>query len=152
MSSTTCFDSEQGVFRHRRTLANSADKVFAAFADPIRLAQWWGPDGFTNTFEIFEFKNDGQWKFIMHGADGADYPNDSVFQNIVPNERIVIRHCCAPYFTLTVSLQPQATATEIIWEQAFDNPAVAAQLRVICEPGNEQNLDRLQQLLAGSAS
>ena len=29
--------------------------VFAAFSEANRLAAWWGPDGFTNTFEQFEF-------------------------------------------------------------------------------------------------
>jgi uncharacterized protein YndB with AHSA1/START domain len=33
--------------------------VFAAFTDPKHLAQWWGPDGFTTTTSVFEFKPGG---------------------------------------------------------------------------------------------
>ena len=57
-----------------------------AFSDPVRLARWWGPAGFTNTFTICEFKPGGQWSFTMHGPDGTNYPNaisGRVDQNIV---------------------------------------------------------------------
>jgi uncharacterized protein YndB with AHSA1/START domain len=32
------------------------ERVFAAFADAARLARWWGPKGFTNTFDEFELR------------------------------------------------------------------------------------------------
>lgn len=34
-----------------RVMAASPQAVFAAFARPDLLAQWWGPNGFTSTFE-----------------------------------------------------------------------------------------------------
>ena len=34
--------------------------VFAAFEEE-RLARWWGPDGFTNTFHEFSFTPGGRW-------------------------------------------------------------------------------------------
>ena len=49
----------------------------------------------------------------------------------------------APTFVLTVSLESTATGTRVIWEQVFDDPAVAQAVRAIVEPSNEQNLDRL---------
>lgn len=150
MSATHVFDAAAGSFQHERLLACAASDIFAAFADPERLALWWGPAGFSNTFEIFEFKPGGKWKFVMHGPDGSNYPNESEFASIEPNQRVVIKHCCEPFFTLTVTLQPSADGTYIIWRQVFDNPAVAERVRHICENGNEQNLDRLQQLLKES--
>ena len=50
-------------------------KVFKAFADPTHLARWWGPKGFRNTFEEFDFRPGGTWRFTMHGPDGVDYQN-----------------------------------------------------------------------------
>lgn len=50
-----------------RVLPASPRRVFSAFEQPERLAQWWGPSGFTNTFERFEFKPGGRWVFVMHG-------------------------------------------------------------------------------------
>jgi uncharacterized protein YndB with AHSA1/START domain len=62
--------------------------VFAAFEQPDRLARWWGPKDFTNTFERFEFTPGGRWVFAMHGPNGASYPNESVFREIEPDSRI----------------------------------------------------------------
>lgn len=59
----------------------------------------------------------------------------------------MIKHVCAPHFTLTVLLQPRGAATELSWSQAFDDAAVAESVRHIVEPSNEQNLDRLEALL-----
>ncbi|MGB7597641.1 MAG: SRPBCC family protein [Gallionella sp.] len=133
----------------QRTVPFTPDEVYAAFADPSRLAKWWGPKDFTNTFETFEFRAGGSWKFIMHGPDGSNYPNDSVFRELEPGEKIVIQHVSAPHFTLTVSLLPGKEGTQVLWVQEFEDARVAAAIRHIAEPGNEQNLDRLHTHLRG---
>jgi hypothetical protein len=61
-------------FRTERVLPYPPQQVFEAFARPELLARWWGPSGFTNTFEVFEFKPGGRWKFVMHGPDGSRHP------------------------------------------------------------------------------
>ena len=38
-----------------RTFNAPRDLVWQAFADGERLGQWWGPKGFSNSFEVFEF-------------------------------------------------------------------------------------------------
>lgn len=60
-------------FTTRRLLAASTAAVFAAIQDPQRLARWWGPDGFTNQIDIFEFRPGGRWVFTMVGPDGTAY-------------------------------------------------------------------------------
>ncbi len=131
-----------------RTLPFPPEAVYRAFATPELLARWWGPDGFTNTFEAFDFRVGGRWRFVMHGPNGANYPNDNVFTALQPDRLVTIRHDCAPYFTLVVSLEPTATAgTRLRWEQVFDDAGTASAVRAIVEPANEQNLDRLTQVL-----
>jgi uncharacterized protein YndB with AHSA1/START domain len=44
--------------------------VFEAWTDPTRLAQWWGPYGFTTTTRAFDLRPGGVWRFVMHGPDG----------------------------------------------------------------------------------
>jgi hypothetical protein len=39
--------------------------------------------------------------------------------------------------------------TELSWLQEFESSEVLEQLRPICEPANEQNLDRLEVILRG---
>jgi uncharacterized protein YndB with AHSA1/START domain len=131
-----------------RILPASPRRIFAAFEQPDQLARWWGPSGFTNTFEQFEFKPGGRWVFVMHGPNGASYSNESVFREIWPDTKIVIEHVVKPWFRLTVTLTARGDQTHLAWVQEFESPEVAAKMRPLCDTANEQNLDRLQALLA----
>jgi uncharacterized protein YndB with AHSA1/START domain len=131
-----------------RLFSATPREVFAAFEQPDRLARWWGPSGFTNTFERFEFRPGGRWVFVMHGLNGASYPNESVFREIELDARIVIEHVVKPWYRLTVTLADHGGETHLAWVQEFESPEAAAKMRRITEPANEQNLDRLQSLLA----
>ena len=130
-------------FATTRQIPAPPEQVFAALGAPGRLARWWGPAGFRNSFSVCEFKPGGRWSFVMHGPDGRDYPNESVFEVIDAPRRVVIRHVSEPEFRLTISLSPTAGGTLVSWEQAFDSAELAERIRHICVPANEQNLDRL---------
>ncbi len=131
-------------FRTSREIAAPPASVFAAFEDAARLAAWWGPAGFTNTFHTCEFKRGGKWSYVMHGPGGKNYPNESVFHDIEPFERIVIQHVSQPRYLLTITLEPtESGGTLVRWEQAFEDPRVASGIEHIVVPANEQNLDRL---------
>lgn len=140
-------NNQSSTLQTQRIIPYSPEAIYAAFADPARLAKWWGPNRFTNTFQTFEFKIGGDWHFTMHGPDGHDYPNKSVFRDLVAGEMVVIEHTSAPWFTLSVSLAQVDQGTQIQWVQTFEDPKVADAVRHIAEPGNEQNLDRLHLLL-----
>ncbi len=135
-----------------RVLSAKPRKVFAAFEQPDQLAQWWGPKDFTNTFEQFEFKPGGRWVFVMHGPNGANYPNESVFREIQPDTKIVIEHVVKPWYKLTVALTSRGDQTHLAWVQEFESPEVAAKMRSLSGTANEQVLDRLQALLASESS
>ena len=126
-----------------REIPASPAEIFAAISDPARLARWWGPAGFTNTFDLCEFQPGGRWLFTMHGPDGHDYQNECTFSEIDPPRRVVIQHTCEPIFTLTIALEPSPAGTLLTWNQDFDNPDFAQRLEHILRPANEQNLDRL---------
>jgi uncharacterized protein YndB with AHSA1/START domain len=128
------------------------EQVFKAFARAEVLAQWWGPSGFTNTFEVFEFWPGGRWKFVMHGPDGSNHANESVFLEVAPPAKIVIQHLSPPHFILTVTLDAHDGGTKISWVGEFEDPAVADRIRHIVEPANEQNLDRLESVLSARST
>lgn len=130
----------------RQMLAPPA-AVFAAIREGDPLATWWGPAGFSNRFEAFEFRPAGRWAFTMVGPDGHEYPNESAFSEIEVDRRVLIDHVCAPFFRLTITLEPTAEGTLVRWDQAFADAAVAQSIRHIVEPSNEQNLDRLAAVL-----
>lgn len=131
------------VFRTSRAFPAPPASVFDAIQDPARLARWWGPEGFTNTFHTFEFREGGSWIFTMHGPDGTDYPNQSEFLEIVPHALVRIRHLNQPHFELSMSLEPHAAGTLLSWVGVFENSEFAEKMRQFLETANEQNLDRL---------
>jgi uncharacterized protein YndB with AHSA1/START domain len=131
------------IFNIFREIPVKVEEVFAAISDPKRLARWWGPTGFTNTINVFEFKNGGSWSYIMHGPDGKNYKNESVFSEIEVPKKIVIEHKSLPKYRLTILLTPSAKGTLVSWSQEFENPKVAKGIEHIVVPANEQNLDRL---------
>jgi uncharacterized protein YndB with AHSA1/START domain len=135
-----------------RLLKAAPHEVYAAIGDPTCLAKWWGPDGFTNTFDHFEFVPGGRWVFTMHGPNGADYANECIFTELVPNERVVIEHIPAPHFVLTMTLTAEGNHTRITWVQTFDTPEVLAAVMQVVGPANEQNLNRLEAELVQRAT
>jgi len=134
-------------FSTSREFAASPTAIFSAIKDAKCLAKWWGPTGFSNHFDTFEFQTGGKWVFTMIGPDGVNYPNEAVFSNIEIDREVVIQHTCEPHFQLTITLEPYANGTLLSWVQIFDDPLVAQAVRHIVEPANEQNLDRLGAVL-----
>ena len=132
-----------GTFRTSREIPATVDQVFAAFSHPERLSRWWGPAGFTNTFSVCEFKTGGRWSYIMHGPDGRNYPNESVFAEIESPRKIVVQHVSESKYRLTIILASSAAGTVVSWSQAFESAKIASRLERVVVPANEQNLDRL---------
>ena len=132
--------------------------VFAAFADPQHLAQWWGPDGFTLTTHSFEFRIGGVWRFVMHGPDGRDYQNQVTYDEIVPPEHIAYHHGGGDdvepvRFTTGVTFEDLGNRqTRIVWHGTF--PSAEERARVIREYGADkglaQTLARLAEHLAAN--
>ncbi len=119
------------------------DLGFSAFTDPKHMAQWWGPDGFTTTTSIFEFRAGGVWRFVMHGPDGRDYQGRITFDEIVPPKRIVYRHAGGEdvepvQFQQTVILENIGGRTRVTWRSDF--PSAMERTRVIKEYGADKGL------------
>ncbi len=68
------------------------EMVWRAMTDPAQVVKWWGPRGFTTTIEEMNVKPGGIWKHVMRGPDGTEYPNKSIFTEVVEPERIVYSH------------------------------------------------------------
>jgi uncharacterized protein YndB with AHSA1/START domain len=134
-----------------RILAAPPAAVFAACSDPARLAHWWGPKGFTNTFHQFDFRPGGAWRFTMHGPDGSTHEIDHQFVEIVRPKRIVLRHIQPAHdFTLAMTFVARGGHTELTWRMRFADPAEGERVRAFVVPANEQNFDRLAALLSAT--
>jgi len=70
----------------------SRELIWEAMTNPQHVVNWWGSRGFSTTIEEMDFRVGGVWRHVMHGPDGTNYPNSSIFKEIVEPERIVFAH------------------------------------------------------------
>ena len=130
-----------------RRLAFGRERVFDAFADPEHLRHWWGPHGFTNSFDTFDFRPGGQWRFTMTNEAGKNFDNAKDFIEIVRPDLIVFRHLQPMHdFTMTMSFAEADQDTLLTWKMVFD-PGQDEALKPLIHNANEQNFDRLEAYL-----
>lgn len=72
-----------------RELDAPRELVFKAFTDPELYAQWLGPRGYTTTFEKFEPRSGGSWRFIQKDAEGNEFVFHGVNHEVLSPERII---------------------------------------------------------------
>ena len=144
-------DLSSRVIQNERVIAHTPSESYAAFADPERLARWWGPEGFSNRFDECDFRPGGVWRFVMIGPDGKEYFNESCFRELIPAQRVVIDHLNEPLFVLTVTLSRVESGTHLIWHMLFESDTVRDAVSGIVPLANEQNLDRLETELGSTA-
>ena len=127
-----------------RVFSAPRSKVFAAWSNPAHLASWWGPKGFTNSFQEFDFVPGGFWRFVMHGPDGTDYPNESQFVVIEPDQKIILHHVSQPRFHITATFSDVGENTLLDFRMTFDSAETRTNVEKIVVPANEENFDRLE--------
>ncbi len=68
------------------------ERVFNAWIDPAKLAQWWGPHGFTNTRCEIEPRPGGRvYIEMIRDADGKMFPLDGEVEAVEVPSRLVFR-------------------------------------------------------------
>lgn len=134
-----------------RVFALPNEVVYAAFSNPVRLAQWWGPKGFTNTVREFDLRAGGAWHITMHGPGGADYHNESRFLRVEPPGLIVFEHL-GPihWYRMTMTFAAELGGTRLTWRMVFASAEECAKVRKFIVEGNEQNFDRLAEHLSAT--
>jgi uncharacterized protein YndB with AHSA1/START domain len=132
---------------HTRIIDAPRETVFNAWTTPELLAQWWGPNGFTNTFQEFDPRPGGHWEFTMHGPEGESV-HKCIFVEISSPERIVLRHL-SPFhhFRLTADFEDLKGKTGLTFCQRFDTVAELEQVKEFLVQAHEETLDRLAEVV-----
>lgn len=131
-----------------RIIKTPLEKLYTAFSNPQLLARWWGPNGFASTFHEFDLKPGGKWRLTMHGPEGGNYENESVFEVVDALRLIRWRRLSKPLFDMEVGFRKlDEDKTEISFRMIFPTEADCDKIRPFVEPKNEENFDRLEQLL-----
>ncbi|HYG37065.1 MAG TPA: SRPBCC domain-containing protein [Cytophagales bacterium] len=132
-----------------KTFKAPIDLIWKVWTNSERIAIWWGPKGFTNTIHHMDFEEGGKWKFTMHGPDGTNFPNKSIFKEIIPFKKIVLEHF-NPHFFSTVLFEAKGEETQIDWTLLFDT----AEMREIivkvhkADEGQKQNIEKLDRYIS----
>lgn len=153
--------ADQPTLTITRVFAAPRTLVWKMFSEPFHLAQWWGPQGFSNPVCELDFRVGGHWHHVMRGPDGREYPTDSTFVEIVPPERIVYRNAAPrgevwgdnppPSFKRTLTFTEQDGRTTLTLFAEFDDMdgREAAARRGFVE-GTLESYDRLAAHLAAA--
>ncbi|HET6329435.1 MAG TPA: SRPBCC family protein [Holophagaceae bacterium] len=147
MTSNQTYATEREIIS-TRLLDAPRELVWKVWTDPQHLVHWWGPNGFTNSFETYDFRPGGEWRFVMHGADGTDYPNHSVFVEIVEPERIVLDHLSGPRFRMEAAFEDRGGKTALSFRATFATEKDYEAVKGFAIEGNRQTLSRLEDLVA----
>ena len=120
--------------------------VWKVWTEPEHIKQWWGPNGFTNTIFQMDVKPGGVWDFIMHGPDGTDYKNKSVYKEVVKYEKLVYDHVSGPKFQFTVTFKEQGKKTLISIQMLFETVELRDQTvkTFKADEGLRQNMEKLE--------
>jgi uncharacterized protein YndB with AHSA1/START domain len=136
-----------------RMLNAPIELVWEVWTKPEHIAQWWGPNGFTNIISIMDMQAGGEWNLIMHGPDGTDYPNKSTFREVIPLKRIAYEHL-HPHFIATINFEEQGDKTLLNWHVVFDSKEI---LKALIQSNNvaeglKQNVEKLSAYLSAMAN
>jgi uncharacterized protein YndB with AHSA1/START domain len=141
-------DSDVIEIVNARLFAVDPQTLFDSFADPTKLANWWGPDGFTNTIHEFNLTPGGEWKITMVASNGTDFFNRSTFDVVeAPNRISFTHHEPIHVYRMDMEFADEGTGTRLTWRMFFQNCEENQALKRFINAANEQNLDRLERLL-----
>jgi uncharacterized protein YndB with AHSA1/START domain len=122
--------------------------VYNTFANPNHLKNWWGPEGFTNSFHEFDLRPAGNWRLTMHGPDKGNYENSSVFETVMPNKLVSWKRKSQPLFNMEIAFEKlEENKTQISFRMIFETVEECDKIRKFAEPKNEENFDRLERVI-----
>ena len=131
--------------RSSRIVNYSVELVFTAWTNPNHLKNWWGPKGFTNTFNEFDLRPGGKWSFVMHGPEKGNYVNECEFVLIEKPKLIVWKRISKPLFNVVAEFEEIASnQTKIIFRMVFDTADECNKIKPFAIEKNEENFDKLE--------
>lgn len=129
-----------------RLIDAPVELLWEVWTDPEHLKHWWGPEGFTNTISEMDVRPEGEFNLVMHGPDGTDYNNRSVFKEVILHKKIVYEHTSGPNFTATITFEARGDKTFLHWHSLFKSREQLVEVvkKFKADEGMKQNVARLE--------
>ncbi|MGN8068209.1 SRPBCC domain-containing protein [Mucilaginibacter sp. 22184] len=145
--------TENREMRITRTFKAPVELLWEVWTDPAHIINWWGPNGFTTTIHKMDFKEEGEWNLTLHAPNGTNYPNKSIYKEIVLLKKIVFEHF-NPHFFTTVLFESKGDETQVDWTMVFDNAEILETVVKVhkVDEGLKQNVEKLGEYLLGLLS
>ena len=124
------------------------EMVWDAWTDPEQVKQWWGPRGFSLTTHSKDLKPGRRWVYTMHGPDGVDYPNNTLYYEVETYRKLVYDHGAnenqPALFRVTVFFTEEKGKTKMEMTMSLETPEAAEQIKkFIKQAGGNSTWDRL---------
>ena len=115
-----------------RDIAVPREKLYRCWTEPELMTQWFTPPPWITTHAETDVRPGGASLVMMSGPDGKEFPNPSVYLEVVPNERLVATDAytsawepsAKPFMTLILTFDDlgggntRYTATARHWSEA----------------------------------
>jgi uncharacterized protein YndB with AHSA1/START domain len=72
-----------------RVIDAPPEKIYQAWTDPRLMEQWFCPRPWKVEVIESDVRAGGSSKMIMRGPEGQEFPNDGIYLEAIPNERLV---------------------------------------------------------------
>ncbi len=137
--------------RLQRVLPASREDVYAACTEPERLAEWWGPSGFTAPDVELDVRPGGRYRIAMRPPEGELFQLSGEFREVDPSRRLVYTFVWEPpdpddrETLVTLTLAEADGATTLVMEQGVFATEARYELH---RAGWSEALERLEQVLA----
>ena len=112
-----------------RRFKSSPEKVFAAWTQPEKVAQWFGPAGVRDASAEIDLRAGGRYTIVGFTQDGGRHQVGGVYREVVPGRKLVYTwawHSTPERESLvTIEFKPDGDGTllTLTHEQFFDEPA-----------------------------
>jgi len=72
----------------KRRIKAAPEKVFAAWTDPQKLTQWFGPDQGKVVSATADVRVGGRYRIVFNTMDGEQHDVSGLYDDVVPNEKL----------------------------------------------------------------
>ena len=133
----------------KKRIKAAPEKVYAAWTEPEKLTQWFGPDAGKVVSAEADVRVGGRYRVVFHTMDGEQHDVSGTYDAVVPNVKLSFSWMWRTmperesHVTLTFKPEGEGTLLTLLHEQFFDEAA-----RDGHREGWTGALDKLERLLA----